>query len=58
MSPGTYIKYSFNTNSFEENRVSHKNNLDDLKKLITETAVSDVSVGISLSAGIDSSLIL
>lgn len=58
VSPGTYIKYSFNTNSFEENKVSHKNNLDDLKKLITETAVSDVSVGISLSAGIDSSLIL
>ena len=56
--PGCFLKLCIQTGEIKQTKIQHKETNQNLKDLIEETAIADVDIGLSLSAGIDSSLIL
>ena len=56
--PGCCLKLCIKTGEIKQTKIQHKETNQNLKDLIEETAIADVDIGLSLSAGIDSSLIL
>ena len=56
--PGSCLRLCINTGERVDTIIQHKETNQNLKDLIEQTAIADVDIGLSLSAGIDSSLIL
>ena len=52
------VKLCIKAGEIKQTKIQHKETNQNLKDLIEETAIADVDIGLSLSAGIDSSLIL